>query len=93
VTQAVSLVPQPTHWRLLLQIWPFEHSPLLRQLPVTQVPPWQRWLGPKAVTQAPSPEQGAHMWVVVLQIWPLHWEFWWQLPTTQLPATQIRPVP
>ena len=37
-TQAASLLLQLTHCELALQIWPVAQSPLLRQLPATQVP-------------------------------------------------------
>ena len=38
---------QLTHCELALQIWPLAQSPLLRQLPATQVPSLAEWLAPK----------------------------------------------
>jgi hypothetical protein len=43
---AASLALQLTHCELALQICPLAQSPLLRQLPATQVPLWQRWFAP-----------------------------------------------
>jgi hypothetical protein len=72
----VSLLLQLTHCELALQIWPAVQSPLLRQLPATQVPLWQRWFAPNAVTHWASPVQLVHMFVVALQIFPLQSAFW-----------------
>jgi len=74
--QAASLALQLTHCELALQIWPLAQSALFRQLPATQVPLWQRWLAPNAVTQSPSPAQLVQKLVAALQILPLHSEFW-----------------
>jgi hypothetical protein len=70
------------------QIWPAQ-SLLAWQLPETQVPPWQRWLGPNAVTHSASPAHAEQLLLAKSQILPLQSLLAWQLPETQLPETQM----